>query len=193
MALPNVLLSAPVIWRPPSPLGPPAPTCSLMCYQPVSQCQTYWCWAAVLQELLRCVAHQVQTQCFLVETHLHIACRCRASGCDPSILSPCNRTGVLQDYLGSVSQSLVQMQAGLLDRDLLCRALNADRPVVALFIHGNQRHYAVLSGLTITTDGKAFLEVIDPWQGRRLCQIPLIDHQAVKHPDGWFLNRVFFI
>lgn len=192
MPLPHVLTSAPIVWTPTLPLRPPVPICSLRCYQSVRQCQTFWCWAAVLQELLRCLRRQPRTQCQLVEEFLGIRCGCDiARDCDPAILSTCNMTGVLEEFLRQrhLWPGLESRAASDLARDPLCEALNDNAPVVALFVRGGQRHYAVLSGLT-TIDGQDYLEVTDPWEGRRI-QVPFVS--PVKHADGWFLNRTFFI
>lgn len=195
MSLPGVLYAAPVVWRPTLPLDPAAPTCNLTCYQPVLQCQTFWCWAAVLQELLRCLKGQVYTQCQLAEELLCRECDCSSSSataCNPTIQSPCNTTGVLEEYLGYLWPVLSSSSASGLTRDLLRRALCNERPVVGLFIKNNQHHYTVLSGLA-TINGQDFLEVTDPKGARQIGGILFTPGTAVKHPDGWYLNHAFFI
>lgn len=193
MALPDVLRTAPILWVPTLPHPPVDFICNLTCYEPVCQCQTYWCWAAVLQELLRCLEDKVCSQCRLVEKFRKLRCNCDSLGdCDPRIPSRCNRTGALEDFLAKLWPSQFQAVVGNPAKDRLCDALSNDRPVVGLFIEGNQNHYAVLSGLT-TINGLDFLEISEPKGGRLLDDIRFVPDESVEHPDGWTLNMVFFL
>jgi hypothetical protein len=193
MILPDVLRNAPILWRPTLPPPPLAPSCSLTCYRPVSQCQTYWCWVAVLQELFRCFEHKVFSQCQLVETFLRMQCNCDSSAaCNPTIQSLCNKTAVLEDILAHLWPSRLRPREGVLAKGPLCDALNNDRPVVGLFIEGNQNHYAVLSGLT-TVNGLDYLEISEPKGGRLLDNILFRSDRDIEHPDGWTLNTAFFL
>ena len=147
MALPDVLRDAPEYWGPAAPPPSPIPSCQLVCYQPVRQCQTYWCWAAVLQELIRCLRGKRFSQCLIADLFLPIKCCCsHMADCNPCVQSPCNTTAELENLITPLWRPQMT-SVGNLSACALCAALEKDRPVIARFSDGNANHYAVFSGL----------------------------------------------
>lgn len=190
MRLPAVLVDAQLLWRPTFPL-PGGMSCRLTCYQAVVQCQTYWCWAAVLQEIVRCKESKQYSQCELVEGVMK-GKDCECESCTPQVMSPCNKPRVLESILKSrLPKGVAYQQLGGLTPKTLCDEFDADDPVVARFV-GTEKgaHYAVLSGLS-EVNGKKSLEISDPDCGR-LASVPLVDFQHVIH-DGRSLAKVWFL
>src|SRR5579863_6538573 len=150
MTLPAVLRAAPVLWTPAAQLAAPSPSCGLSCYQPVTQCQTNWCWAAVMQELLRCIAKRSFQQCELVENYLAMPGKC--CPCNSAVKNTCNRMGILVDYLQAPNSLLpcTPVLASNFTLGMLQTALCNGQPVVGLFYtaYGYDHHYAVISGIT---------------------------------------------
>ena len=201
--LPAVLLNATKYWGPAA--APPVgllsrvptltssadpPSCQLLCYQPVRQCQNYWCWAAVFQELLRCLAGQSVSQCEIVQgVFTEKDCNCtRNTKCDPAVKSPCNNTEALEDLV-ELRWQYQMINAGDLSVSALCCALARERPVIARFSEGSENHYAVISGIVM--DATLYLEISDPYLGREV-QVAFQPGQLVKY-GNWGLNAVFFI
>lgn len=190
MLLPNVLRNAPKYWDPTVPLPAPPSSCQLMCYQPVRQCQVYWCWAAVLQELLRCLRGKYFPQCWIADFFLPIKdCCSHNAACDPEAQSPCNTTAALESLIAPLWRHQMT-SAQKVSVEALCAAMQEDRPVIALFGQGTQSHYAVLSGIT-TVGGVHSLEVTDPNGGRRI-RAPFERGRDFSY-EGWSLSSVFFI
>jgi hypothetical protein len=196
VTLPTVLRGARVEWTPAAQLGPVAPSAALSCYQPVTQCQSNWCWAAVLQELLHCIDGVDVAQCALVEHYLGLQNCCPGPPCDPSAVSPCNQVGTLQDILNAEwpfppppPPSVVL--AASLTADRLFAALALRQPVIGLFFNMMRRHYAVLSGVT-PGNPQYNLEVSDPEDGVNRF-ISVTPGQRITLPAGWTLNTAYFM
>ena len=149
------------------------------------QCQTNWCWVAVLHEILRCRKTYI-SQCHLVEKHQYSSgtCNCDAPAlvCDPTVRSPCNTKGSVGYYLMNTYPPAFMLSPSDLTPKLLCDELQADRPVVARFENGGDKHYAVISRLT-TSGGGYQIEITDPFGGRRLGPLSWQADQVFEHPD----------
>ncbi len=197
MTLPAVLRGAPVEWTPAAQLGPVAPSAALSCYQAVAQCQTNWCWAAVLQELLHCIDGVDVAQCALVEQYLRLHNCCPGPPCDPSAVSPCNTVATLESFVNAkwpfpLSPPPNPVPAASLTPARLFEALALKQPVIGVFSIMMRRHYAVLSGVT-PGNPQYILEVSDPEGGVKRF-VPVTPGQGIAlQPAGWNLNAAYFM
>ena len=192
--MPRVLIDAPEIWRPPVPLPEEGDSCTLTCFQAVQQCQSFWCWAAILQEAFRCLQSRMLSQCQVAEMVLSPeTCACDELGepCDTSRHSPCNRPQFLDVLLGRhLSRPAVLQNLSTFSRAALCAELATGDPVFALF-SAPSNHYVVLSGAS-RVGGHDFLELLDPEGGGKVGQIDFDDPRRVRYNER-VMSNVFFI
>ncbi len=189
MSLPTVLSTAALLWTPAPSLAPASPSCGLARYQPASQCQTFWCWAAVLQQLLLYIDGTQTNQCDLATRFIAATGPC--CPCDPTVYNPCNQLGTLRDYLDNLNLEYDFVSGPGLTQPVLQAALCASRPVVGMFKNIQLQHYVVISGITPATPQYS-LEVCNPDLGTRtqiLCQ----DGQPIALVPGLNLTEAYIL
>ena len=190
MALPDPIVTAPVLWRGPREIGPQIPVCKLLCHQAVAQCLPKWCWAAVLQEILRCHG-QRYSQCALVEKHKFSAGYCcdqRTLSCQAVFRHRCNKQGDLSYVLRKEGLLLLAI---VFEPISICEELRNDHPVVVRFDRGTNKHFAVVSKLS-PNGSDYFLQIADP-DGGLLLVLGWKLGQPVVHPRHGNLTEYFAI
>lgn len=157
----------------------------------ILQCQHFWCWAAVAQEVHRLYQPGVPqpTQCQIAQARFQKKnCRCTGGSADCRKRSdhPCNRRRGIGPSLPGPYRSL--------DYDdhfggaEIQQALRAGRPVIAEF-HGSIVHYVLVTAIT-GGPSDWDIEVADPENGT-LSWVRFIDHQPIEHSDRSLFHAHF--